>query len=165
VLGYSALKTGLDWLATSLTALGLAGPAQILVTRAPTKLVLAAGMTLLGAATLWAAQVPEHGRFWPKLAGPSFLAGGDVFAFTTVSIGALAGVTDHDAGIASGLLNTSLQPHELVPGQRAAERREPGDPLLLAFVISRPLGLAHGNFQQSPPRAAPVRPSASMPER
>jgi MFS family permease len=31
------------------------------------------------------------------------------FAFVAVSIGALAGVTDHDAGIASGLLNTSQQ--------------------------------------------------------
>src|SRR5215472_1340706 len=109
VLGYSALKTGVAWLATSLTALGLAGPAQILITRAPAKLVMAAGMTLLGTATLWATQVPDNGRFWANLAGPLFLAGGAVFAFITVSIGALAGVTDHDAGIASGLLNTSLQ--------------------------------------------------------
>ena len=109
VLGYSALKTGIAWLATSLTALALAGPTQILVTRAPAKMVMAAGMTLLGAATLWATQVPPHGRFWANLAGPLFLAGGAVFAFITVSIGALAGVTDHDAGVASGLLNTSLQ--------------------------------------------------------
>jgi hypothetical protein len=38
-----------------------------------------------------------------------FLAGGVAFAFVAVSIGALAGVADHDAGIASGLLNTSQQ--------------------------------------------------------
>src|SRR5262244_1210502 len=109
VLGYSALKTGVAWLATSLTALGLAGPAQILVTKTSAKLVMAAGMTLLGAATLWAIQVPPHGHFWANLAGPLFLAGGAVFAFITVSIGALAGVTDHDAGVASGMLNTSQQ--------------------------------------------------------
>src|SRR5499433_919412 len=109
VLGYSALKTGVAWLATSLTALALAGPAQILVTKTSAKLVMAAGMTLLGAATLWATQVPENGRFWANLAGPLFLAGGAVFAFITVSIGALAGVTDHDAGVASGMLNTSQQ--------------------------------------------------------
>jgi EmrB/QacA subfamily drug resistance transporter len=109
VLGYSALKTGVAWLATSLTALALAGPAQILVTRASAKLVMAAGMTLVGAGILWATQVPVHGHYWADLAGPLFLAGSAAFAFIPVSIGALAGVTDHDAGIASGLLNTSQQ--------------------------------------------------------
>jgi len=109
VLGYSALKAGVAWLATSVTALALAGPAQILVTRASAKLVMAAGMVLIGAGILWATQVPAHGHFWANLAGPLFLAGGVAFAFVAVSIGALAGVTDHDAGIASGLLNTSQQ--------------------------------------------------------
>jgi EmrB/QacA subfamily drug resistance transporter len=109
VLGYSALKTGLAWLATSLTALALAGPAQILVTRTSAKLVMAAGMALAGAGMLWAAQVPVHGQFWADLAGPLFVTGGVIFAFITVSIGALAGVADHEAGIASGLLNTSQQ--------------------------------------------------------
>ena len=109
VLGYSALKTGIAWLATSVTALALAGPVQILVTRTSAKLVMAAGMVLLGAGTLWATQVPAHGHFWANLAGPLFLAGGAVFAFIPVTIGALAGVGEHDAGIASGLLNTSQQ--------------------------------------------------------
>jgi EmrB/QacA subfamily drug resistance transporter len=109
VLGYSALKTGVAWLATSVTALALAGPAQLLVTRASAKLVMAAGMTLVGAGILWGTQVPAHGHFWANLAGPLFLVGGAAFAFITVSIGALAGITDHDAGVASGLLNTSQQ--------------------------------------------------------
>jgi len=109
VLGYSALKTGIAWLATSVTALALAGPVQILVTRTSAKLVMAAGMVLLGAGTLWATQVPAHGHYWANLAGPLFLAGGAVFAFIPVTIGALAGIREHDAGIASGLLNTSQQ--------------------------------------------------------
>jgi EmrB/QacA subfamily drug resistance transporter len=109
VLGYSALKTGLAWLATSLTALALAGPAQILVTRTSAKFVMAAGMALAGAGILWATQVSANGHFWADLAGPLFVTGGAIFAFITVSIGALAGVADHDAGIASGLLNTSQQ--------------------------------------------------------
>jgi EmrB/QacA subfamily drug resistance transporter len=109
VLGYSALKTGLAWLATSVTVLALAGPAQMLVTRLSAKLVMAAGMALVGAGILWATQVPVHGHYWANLAGPLFLAGGAAFAFIPVSIGALAGVTDHDAGIASGLLNTTQQ--------------------------------------------------------
>ena len=109
VLGYSALKTGLAWLATSVTAVVLAGPAQMLVTRASAKLVMAAGMALVGAGILWATQIPAHGHFWANLAGPLFLAGGCTCAFIPVSIGALAGVTERDAGVASGLLNTSQQ--------------------------------------------------------
>src|SRR6516165_4806580 len=109
VLGYSALKTGLAWLATSVTFLALAGPAQMLVTRASAKLVMAAGMALVGAGILWATQMPADGHYWANLAGPLFVAGGAAFAFIPVSIGALAGVTDHDAGVASGLLNTSQQ--------------------------------------------------------
>ncbi|MBV9451737.1 MAG: MFS transporter [Streptosporangiaceae bacterium] len=109
VLGYSALKTGIAWLATSVTGLALAGPAQILVTRASAKLVMAAGMTLVGAGILWATQVPADGSFWASLAGPFFLTGAVTWAFIPVSIGALAGVTERDAGVASGLIDTSQQ--------------------------------------------------------
>jgi len=109
VLGYSALKAGVAWLATSVTALALAGPAQVLVTRTSAKLVMAIGMTLVGAGILWATQIPADGHYWADLAGPMFLAGGATFVFIPVSIGALAGVTHHDSGIASGLLNMSQQ--------------------------------------------------------
>jgi EmrB/QacA subfamily drug resistance transporter len=109
VLGYSALQTGVAWLATSVTGLALAGPAQLLVTRASAKLVMAAGMALVGAGILWATQVPADGHFWANLAGPFFVTGGCTLAFIPVSIGALAGVAGHDAGVASGLLNTSQQ--------------------------------------------------------
>jgi EmrB/QacA subfamily drug resistance transporter len=109
VLGYSALKTGVAWLATSVTGLALAGPAQMLVTRASVKLVMAAGMTLVGAGILWATQVTADGSFWADLAGPFFLAGAVTWAFIPVSIGALTGVTERDAGVASGLIDTSQQ--------------------------------------------------------
>jgi MFS family permease len=110
VLGYSALKTGLAWLAASLTSVALAGVSQMLVTRASAKLVMAAGMVLIGAGILWATQAPVHGHFWAVLAGPFFVTGtGTAFAFIPVSIGALAGVAERDAGVASGLLNTSQQ--------------------------------------------------------
>jgi EmrB/QacA subfamily drug resistance transporter len=109
VLGYSAMKTGLAWLAVALTGVALAGPAQLLVTRASAKLVMAAGMTLTGAGILWATQVPAHGSFWANLAGPFFLTGTVTWAFIPVSIGALAGVTERDAGVASGLIDSSQQ--------------------------------------------------------
>src|SRR5580700_8579397 len=48
VLGYSALKAGLAWLATSLTSVAFAGLSQALVTRGSAKLVMAAGMAMIG---------------------------------------------------------------------------------------------------------------------
>ena len=69
---------------------------------------MAFGMALIGAGMLWAAQAPADGSFWRDLAGPFFIAGiGTAFAFIPISIGALTGVTERDAGVASGLLNTS----------------------------------------------------------
>ena len=110
VLHYSALQSGLAWLATSLTSIVCAGLSQLLVTRGGPKLVMAAGMTLIGGGILWATRVPVHGRFLADLAAPLVIAGaGTAFAFIPISIGALAGVSAQRAGLASGLLNTSQQ--------------------------------------------------------
>jgi EmrB/QacA subfamily drug resistance transporter len=110
VLGYSALKTGLAWLAASITSVAFAGLSQVLVTRGSAKLVMAAGMTMIGGGIAWGATVPVHGHFWANLAGPFFVTGmGTAFAFIPVSIAALAGIAEHEAGLAAGLLNTSQQ--------------------------------------------------------
>jgi EmrB/QacA subfamily drug resistance transporter len=110
VLHYSALQSGLAWLAASLTSIALAGLSQWLVTRGGAKIVMAIGMTLIGAGVIWAAQVPVDGHFVQNLAGPFVVAGaGTAFAFIPISIAALAGVEAHQAGLASGLLNTSQQ--------------------------------------------------------
>ncbi|MGZ4273745.1 MAG: MFS transporter [Solirubrobacteraceae bacterium] len=110
VLHYSALQTGAAWLAASLTSIALAGLSQWLVTRGGAKVVLAIGMTLIGVGVLWATQVPVHGHFAANLAGPMVIAGaGTAFSFIPISIAALAGVAEHQAGLASGLLNTSQQ--------------------------------------------------------
>jgi EmrB/QacA subfamily drug resistance transporter len=110
VLHYSALQSGVAWLATSLTSIALAGLSQLLVTRGGAKVVMAIGMTLIGAGAIWATQVPAHGHYLANLAGPLIIAGaGTAFAFIPISIAALAGVQEHQAGLASGLLNTSQQ--------------------------------------------------------
>jgi EmrB/QacA subfamily drug resistance transporter len=110
VLHYSALQSGIAWLAASLTSISLAGLSQWLVTRVSAKVVMAIGMTLIGAGVIWATQVPTHGHFLANLAGPMVIAGaGTAFAFIPISIAALAGVQEHQAGLASGLLNTSQQ--------------------------------------------------------
>ena len=110
VLHYSALQTGVAWLATSLSSIALAGLSQWLVTRGGAKIVMAIGMTLIGTGVIWATQAPVHGHFLANLIGPFVVAGaGTAFSFIPVSIAALAGVETHRAGLASGLLSTSQQ--------------------------------------------------------
>ena len=110
VLGFSALKTGVAWLTASVTSVAFAGLSQMLVTKISAKLVMTFGMALIGSGILWTTQIPPHGDFWHDLAAPFFIAGiGTAFAFIPVSIGALTGITEREAGVASGLLNTSQQ--------------------------------------------------------
>ena len=110
VLHYSALQAGLAWLTASLTSIAFAGLSQYLVTRIGPRPVMAGGLTLIGASVLWAAQVPVHGHFLADLAAPMAVSGaGTAFSFIPISVAALAGVEEHRAGLASGLLNTSQQ--------------------------------------------------------
>ncbi len=110
VLRYGALQTGAAWLAASVTSMSLAALSQWLVTRIGAKVVMAIGMTLIGAGIIWATQVPVEGHFLANLAGPFLVAGaGTAFSFIPISIAALAGVEEQRAGLASGLLNTSQQ--------------------------------------------------------
>ena len=110
VLHYSAIQSGLAWLAASLTSVALAALSQFLVTRGGAKIVMAIGMSLIAGGILWATQVPVHGHFAANLVGPFVVAGaGTAFAFIPISIAALAGVAEHQAGLSSGLLNTGQQ--------------------------------------------------------
>ena len=110
VLGFSALASGAGWTMASVISfvLASAGLSQRMVAWTSVKRTMAFGMLLIGGSIVWAAQAPGNGNFWHDLAGPFFVGGvGTAFSFVPVSIGALAGVTKRDAGVASGLLNTS----------------------------------------------------------
>jgi len=110
VIGYSPLKGGFTWLVASLASIAFAGLSQLLVTRTSVKLVMALGMTLIGGGIIWATQMPVAGQFWANMFGPFLVVGiGTAFAFIPVSIGALTGVTEHQAGLASGLIYTSQE--------------------------------------------------------
>ncbi len=110
VLHYSALQTGLAWMSASVTSMALAGLSQWLVTKVGPKIVMTIGMTLIGTGIIWATNVPMHGRFLGNLVGPFVIAGaGTAFSFIPISVAALTGVAERQAGLASGLLNTSTQ--------------------------------------------------------
>jgi EmrB/QacA subfamily drug resistance transporter len=110
VLHYSALKTGLAFIATAGTAVAWAGLAQYLATKIGPKPVMAMGFVAMTAGMLWYTQVPTHGSFATSLL-PGYLLVGLALPFTwiPVSIAALAGVQPEEAGLASGLLNTAQQ--------------------------------------------------------
>jgi EmrB/QacA subfamily drug resistance transporter len=110
VLGYSALKTGVTFLATAGTVVIVAGVAQWLSTKIGPKPVMVIGLTLNTIALIWYAQIPVDGTYVHNLLGGYVMFGiGLAFAFIPVSIAALAGVGPREAGLASGLLNTSQQ--------------------------------------------------------
>ena len=110
ILHYSALKAGVAFLATAGTSVLAAGIAQALVTRVGVMRILAVGMALIAFGQYWYTRFPVHGSYAPDLL-PGYLASGVgiAFAFVPVSIAALAGVSHDEAGLASGLINTSQQ--------------------------------------------------------
>jgi predicted small integral membrane protein len=110
VLGYSAMKTGVAYLAVAGTAIVWSAVAAQLVTRVGVKPVLVLGMTLLTAGLVYFTQVSVGGSYVGDLLPGFLLIGiGIGFAFVPISIAALAGVEAAEAGLASGLINTSQQ--------------------------------------------------------
>jgi EmrB/QacA subfamily drug resistance transporter len=110
VLGFSPIRTGVGYLAVALTAVAASGVAQALVTKLGVKPVLTGGMVLLGAGLAYFTQVSVDGSYVADLLPGFLLIGvGLGFSFVPVSIAALAGVTGRDAGLASGLINTTQQ--------------------------------------------------------
>jgi EmrB/QacA subfamily drug resistance transporter len=110
VLGYSPMKTGVAYLAVAGSAIITSTIAAQLVTRVGVKPVIVAGMAFLAAGLLYFTQVSVGGTYLGDLL-PGFLliAMGLGFSFVPISIAALAGVQASEAGLASGLFNTSQQ--------------------------------------------------------
>jgi EmrB/QacA subfamily drug resistance transporter len=110
VLGYSPLKTGVAYLAVAGTAIVWSAVAAQLVTRVGVKPVLVTGMATLTAGLVYFTQVSQGGSYLGDLL-PGFLliAIGIGFSYVPISIAALAGVQPAEAGLASGLINTSQQ--------------------------------------------------------
>ena len=110
VLGYSAMRTGVAYLAVAGTAIFTSAIAAQLVTRIGVKPVLVIGMTTLTAGLVYFTQVSVGGSYLGDLL-PGFLliAVGIGFSFVPISIAALAGIQPAEAGLASGLINTSQQ--------------------------------------------------------
>jgi EmrB/QacA subfamily drug resistance transporter len=110
VLGMSALQAGAGYLAVALTAIVSAGVAQATVTKIGIKPAMMFGLALMTLGNVWFTQVSADGSYAVDLLPGFFAIGiGLGFSFVPVSIAALAGVAPQEAGLASGLFNTSQQ--------------------------------------------------------
>jgi EmrB/QacA subfamily drug resistance transporter len=110
VLRYSALETGLAWLAMAVTVLASAMAGSVLVTRVGARLPLTTGLVVFSAGLFLLARVPADGHYVRDLLPGLVIVGvGLGTAFVAMSIGALEGVAEGDSGLASGLSNTAQQ--------------------------------------------------------
>ena len=111
VLGYEPLKAGLAYLPLAGTIILSAGAASALVTRIGFKPTLIAGMLFVTAGLVWFAQVSAPGgSYVGDVLFPSLLAAvGLGLAFVPTTIAAVTGIEPNEAGLASGLINTSQQ--------------------------------------------------------
>jgi MFS family permease len=110
VLHYSALKTGVAYVALTVSIIAFSGIAQALTTRVGVRPVLTGGLALSAGGLVLYAQLPVGGHYFWDLFPAFMLSGiGLALAFVSMSIGALTGTDQSDAGVASGLINTSQQ--------------------------------------------------------
>ena len=111
VLGLSPLETGFGYLAVAGTAIIWANVAAALVNKVGgVKPIMLVGMSLLTVGLVMFTQVSVNGSYWTDLFPGFLIIGlGMPFVFVPVTIAALAGVSNDQAGLASGLINTSQQ--------------------------------------------------------
>jgi MFS family permease len=110
VLGYSAVKFGLSSVVLAVAVTVGAIVAQSAVLKLGFRAVAATGMVLMGAGSLLLTQVSVGGSYFGDiLLGLLIFGPGVGFAFVTATVAALAGVAEHESGLASGLSNTALQ--------------------------------------------------------
>jgi EmrB/QacA subfamily drug resistance transporter len=110
VLGYSALKFGVGSVVLAVAVTAGAIVAQAAVLKVGIRPVAAAGMALMGAGSLLLTQVSVSGSYFGDIFFGLLVFGPGVgLAFVTATVAALAGVAEHESGLASGLSNTALQ--------------------------------------------------------
>jgi EmrB/QacA subfamily drug resistance transporter len=110
ILGYSPLRAGLAFLPVTAGIIIGAGVAQQLIKRVGVRNVSTAGIALASAGMLVLTQLPVHGSYVSDLlVGLLPMSLGMGLTFVPITLMGTSGVTDEDAGLASGLFNTAQQ--------------------------------------------------------
>ncbi|HEU5362342.1 MAG TPA: DHA2 family efflux MFS transporter permease subunit [Gaiellaceae bacterium] len=110
VLRYSAVESGAAFVGFAGTVVVVSNLAQVIVARFGVRATLTTGLVLQLASVAWITRLPFDGHYLTDML-PAFVVGGGGLAltFVPVTIASLAGVSPADAGVASGLVNTSRQ--------------------------------------------------------
>jgi len=110
VLHYSAVMSGAAFAGFALSVVVLSNVAQVIVGRFGVRPTLTAGLLLSAISVAWLTRLPVDGHYFWNLF-PAFVLGGAGMglSFVPVTIASLTGVERSDAGVASGLINTSRQ--------------------------------------------------------
>lgn len=111
ILGYDALDTGLAFLPTTVVMGTLSlRYSERLITRFGARAMLLPGLALIAAGLAWFARVPAEGTYVIDVLPSAVLLGTGVgVAFPALATLAMSGATPSDAGLASGLVNTTTQ--------------------------------------------------------
>jgi len=110
VLHYSAIETGVAFIPITLTIIVFSNVAQALTTRFGARPMLSSGLLLTAVGAVLYARMPTGGHYLPDVLPGLILSGiGLALSFVPVTIASLTGVQPSDAGVASGLINTSRQ--------------------------------------------------------
>jgi EmrB/QacA subfamily drug resistance transporter len=154
VLGYDALQTGLAFLpATVIMGVLSLGYSHKLVMRFGAKATLVPALGLIAAGLLAFTQAPVDGEYVTNVLPVMVLLGvGAGLAFPALMTLAMSGVTPSDAGLASGLVNTTAQVGgalglavlATLATTRTGDLRADGDPLAAALTGGYHLAFAIG---------------------
>jgi EmrB/QacA subfamily drug resistance transporter len=111
ILGYDALETGLAFLPTTLVMGTLSLKySERLVMRFGARTTLIPGLVLIAAGLAWLARAPVDGEYWTAVFPSMIVMGAGVgSAFPALMNLSMSGATPQDAGLASGLVNTTMQ--------------------------------------------------------
>ena len=130
VLHYSAVQTGAAFAAFALSVVVVSNVAQAVVGRIGVRGDLTAGLLARAVSVAWLTRLPVDGHyFWDLF--PAFVLGGAGMglSFVPVTIASLTGVERSDAGVASGLINTSRQIGGAIGLAAERDRRHVSEPL------------------------------------
>jgi len=110
ILGFDAVRAGLAFLPMSLSVIVGAQVGSRVLARTGVRPLLMAGATLGALGFLWISRIQSHSSYLGAIVAPAVIC---AFAmgvlFTSLATAATSGIDRSEAGLASGLLNTSRQ--------------------------------------------------------
>ena len=110
VLGYSALRAGTAFVPMAIAIIAGAQASSRLLPRIGVRPLLMTGTLLAAVGFAWLSRIDPHASYWGQVFGPGcIIALALGVLFTPLAAAATTGVPPHQAGLASGVLNTSRQ--------------------------------------------------------